>query len=74
MKLKSCPFCGTDKEEYVTVENIGPRFGSKCYAVYCDNCGATGPIETISTNYKIELKGRIEEAKAHAIEDWNARV
>lgn len=71
MEIKACPFCGTNTR--VSVVNVGSHFTKEYFAVYCDNCGATGPVEPIGSNYKLLRVNRQSEAKNIAVEYWNDR-
>lgn len=51
-QLKPCPFCGSADLSVISIDY-------KCYAVECNNCGATG---------------RFKEAKADAKSAWNSRL
>lgn len=58
MKIKECPFCGSDKAEPMQI-------GFYCYepwAIACE-CGAIGP----------SFNEEIKHAKALSIEAWNKR-
>lgn len=69
IKLKPCPFCGSqDVESYPE----GERGGGRAWLVYyaaCNACGCTGPI--IKT---CGCVGGAEAARDASINLWNGRV
>ncbi len=70
--LPDCPFCGSNHE--IQVLNVGSHFTTEYYAVYCDNCGATGPVIPISIDYTTTLVNRRGEARDEAIRSWINRA
>lgn len=43
-ELKPCPFCGKNKQQLSTFTALeGQRGEHKEYAIFCGNCGASGP-------------------------------
>ena len=77
--LKSCPFCnchdGTIKniEKYLSVINVSPPNLPQAFAVYCDNCGATGTPITLNWKPGCVYEDVIKSAKKDAIAYWNER-
>lgn len=63
---KRCPFCGEDEPEILPTIK-GTTQGSRTITayVYCENCGARGPV-----SYSQES---LEDAEGLAIFDWNDR-
>lgn len=70
MKLKPCPFCGSENVEVLPRENYlvsaGVKFKKPCALVECFSCFAVAGF------YKISKFGE-EEAKRLAAEAWNRR-
>ena len=63
MKLKKCPFCGSDKIDMY-------RFGvSGSFGVRCISCGAEMPDEFHSE----ETGWKYRKTKQQAIKAWNKR-
>ena len=58
IKLKPCPFCGSDGDDLVMIE-LSDYYLDTVYAVQCDTCTSRGA-------YKI--------TKQMAIDEWNERV
>jgi Lar family restriction alleviation protein len=65
VQIRPCPFCGQEEELVVT----GEEDGVHDWAVYCDDCGASGPFvpETYTKALPEEYK------RAFAIDRWNRR-
>ena len=64
--LKPCPFCGTDMQRWIEVEDSGPD-GSWTARLTCAECDADGP----PAKDWHETRHQAEEA---AVDAWNVRA
>ena len=74
-ELKNCPFCGGEKLKIDSKR----RNNTETYSVRCNKCHARGGTVSISIKGVLKncgydaLRELREQAKAKAIEAWNAR-
>ena len=70
MKIKNCPFCGSEVElKRLPLWNGSHGYhGCYEYVISCDNCGCNKDLGNNNTIYNTD-----EEAKKNAIENWNMR-
>ncbi|MDH7513529.1 MAG: Lar family restriction alleviation protein [Clostridiales bacterium] len=66
MKIKPCPFCGSDK-----VRVIGNDYFMR---VACDACNVAGPLIMLYDIKPTRIIMTKKEGKEKAIEKWNKRV
>lgn len=71
MKIKNCPFCGSEVElEKVPLWNGSHGYyGCYEYVISCDNCGCSKHLGNNNTVYYSD-----KEAKQNAIDNWNMRA
>ena len=71
MKIKNCPFCGSEVElkKLPLWEGSHGYPGCYEYVISCDNCGCRKHLGNNDTVYNTD-----EEAKQNAIDSWNMRA
>jgi hypothetical protein len=76
MKIKSCPFCGSNEIEFTTFDyHSSCRQDTEQAAMQCQTCDSMGGVELVNIEYHCGVVDNdFNVIKNRCIENWNRRV